>query len=683
MAERLWNMLKLVPSISASRKNSLITGLARIDDNTEELILSLYHLPDPKDFTEVKNATYCAWSYDSEVNRWGVIGELKKKNGLTFSFRKKVDQLSDGIFITAEAQGVKPMKPGEVLLASNPELFYQKLEVEPEVVEVQPSEERRPPAKAEDVVDIIPEEPVEMAKPELGTEKAIDCEPAQEEETIQVEVADLSEEETLETPLANVQEEETPETPLPELKVEETPETILSDREPELPSESELVFMAKTGHDSGVEKAEIREEEQEEEPIQELPVSEEIHEKLIHFYNDIPVENVLGLIKDRYSTIKGEVDLREYWDKCKEYCNDLYEETKLKDIYGEIKKDLKNIMDQLELDQLWCKLEDFIQEMLDLFDMKKWAKKTKEWMDAIDINEWYCKMKDYMDVILDEVDLGELWFKVRCWIENLLEKMSVEEMMIWIKLKVQTIREMDVDELRVEAIDLFKQFVDQIKMPELKMAVMKVAFKEKINQVGDFFKRIKNKVDTTSKDSSVERQHQTPKENKKLYVDMQKYQRPAQFRTEVGQKPAMNPDHNMYNDVDDELAAGYGHFTQQGHPNVNMYNTMEEPTAFDTGFYSKMYNPYMFKTTPAYGYPGMAQNPYYPTHQYNQHPMMYSYPGYGYGANKGNMSYCPCQQCQNCFQFGYDAMGDPRYFYDEEDEGYFFITPDGEIIRKS
>lgn len=713
MAERLWNMLKLVPSISASRKNSLITGLARIDDNTEELILSLYHLPDPKDFTDVKNATYYAWNYDSEANRWNVLGELKKKNGLTFSFKRKVDELSDGIFVTAEAQGSIPMKPNDVLLASNPELFYQKLEVKPETVEVQQSTERRPPAEAEDVVDITPDGPVKMASPELGTEEVIDCEPVWEEAI----VVEHKEGEISEKPLVNSKEEKYSEASLSDIDEEETSKAQTSSQisdlkaeitYPEFPAESKTALAANVGHDSETEKfrvgkTEVRGEEQEEKLTMESKDSEEIHQKLIHFYHDIPVENVFGLIKDRYSIIKDEVDFHDYWDKFKEYFHDLYRDSKIKSTYEEVQKDLVDIMEKLELNELWSKLEGFIQELLDLFDVKKWAKNAKEWLDVINTNEWYSKVRSYSDAILEEVDLGVLWFKVRCWIENLLEKMSVDEMMIWVKLKVQSIREMDANELRVEAIDLFKQFVDQIKMPELKMAVLKVAFKEKMNQVGGFFKRIKNKVDPISQDSQDERQYQTLEKDKKSYSDMQYYHRPAQFKTEIGQRPAINPSPNMFNDMEDGLAADYDSFAQHEHSNANLFNTMEENTSWNSNSYNQMYDPYMFKSNPAFGYQEMpmAHNPYYQqyAHQqpqfgqgqstghqqqpmgYQQNPMLYPYPGYG--MNRGNMYYCPYQQCQNCFRFGYDAMGDPRYFYDEEDEGYFFITPDGEIIRKS
>ena len=77
MAENMWNMLKLLPSIAASRKNSMITGLARREEDTGEINISVYHLPDPDEFLDGRGNTYFAWDYNSQTNEWKKIGQLK------------------------------------------------------------------------------------------------------------------------------------------------------------------------------------------------------------------------------------------------------------------------------------------------------------------------------------------------------------------------------------------------------------------------------------------------------------------------------------------------------------------------------------------------------------------------------------------------------------------------------
>ncbi|AZR73782.1 hypothetical protein BBF96_10525 [Anoxybacter fermentans] len=570
MVEKLWNMLKLIPSIAASRKNSMITGLARIEENSDELIISVYHLPDPMEFLGGREATYYAWSYDSKNNKWNKIGKLQRRNKLTFSFKKKLSPEGDGIFVTVEAKDMEPNRPGQVIISSNPELFYQDLTGE---------SIEKIPARKEEKND-------EEIKPAVNAEESIEMD--LKEESYQKErVEENYEEESVHFGLE-----------MSEGKAEED----LVEESVTLDSKEELKYPEP---ERAVNESEIDEEK--------AMLTNQFGEVLSDFHRDLSVDEVIKILKKRLKFWKKEIDFVEYWEKCKEYCCEFYEETKLKELLMQINEDVKDILDRIDLDDLWDRIEDFIKEIMELLNSKEWIEKSKCWLKEADIKEWFYKIRAYLDAILDEINPEELWCKIKDWLESILEKMDIDEILIWIKLKIRKMREMDVDEFKKECKRLFKQFVDGLKMPELKVAIFKVAVKDKVNRVEKFIQKIKDR-DGFKKLGQKSR----PPKSKDKRTNQKKKNQFLDYTT-----------------------------------HINFYD-----------------NPYIFKPIPDYG---SEEIPFV------QPYLFYSYPCMGYMNGM-----CPYIQTpyQSFFRVGYDAMGEPRYFYDIKDEEYYFITPDGEIEKR-
>ncbi len=594
MADRTWNMLKLVPSISASRKNSMITGLARIDDYTKELVLSLYHLPDPKEFLNVKNGTYYAWIYDGENKIWQKIGRLQQKNGLTFSLKKKMPLKGDGIFVTAEVKGHEPKEPSEVIVSSNTELFYQDL--------IFVKEEEVSSKKEDQVVDI-------EVEPDILVESV-------EEEQIEEQFEKQVEERVEERVEEQVEEKVIMEKP-DILKIEIKDE--LDKLAPEKSLEEEII-----------------------------PKREQVEpkENLIDLEGDIPVDEFVGVIKDRFDILNKEINFKKYWDEFKEYIYDLYEEMELYEFYDEIKEDIKELFDRLDLEKVLNHVKDIALESVEDVHINEWIKKTKCFINDLEIEEWYCKIKSYIEAILKDIDLNKFWDNTKCWIDDLFTKMDIDQIMIWIKLKVRQMQKMNGEELRIELKGLLSETADRIQMPELKLAVLKVILKDKLSRFGDFFQQIKEK---------------------------------AALEREISEKPDSETSQKI-NPTKYPKSNNYVNYTQNPYPyKARSYSI---PSEFMSNQNSKnmsknMYSPHCYSCENSpYAYRAIANQ----TQQYYQPEMM----GYGYYPQMNyNYPWMYPSCYQNFFQIGYDAMGIPRYLYDEEDEGYYFITPEGEIIRKS
>lgn len=568
-------MLKLVPGISASRKNSLITGLARIDENSDELILSAYHLPEPTDFLDVKKATYFAWYYDSQKKSWGKIGELHQKNNLTYSLKKHITVQGSGVFITVEKKGEEPKEPGEIIISSDPELFYKELDnySEPEVS--LPSKKEYPDTS------MIKENQIEYQSEDYDSYN----------QAIEYAYSEANE-----------------------------AKTDLSLPKKRNPNDLKDLFY--------------------------------------DLYSDLPVNEVVGLVKNRYLMLKEEVDLSSYWTKCKEYAAELSKDLELDELWEEIKVDFKKIIQKIDLENLWDKVEDLIKDLVAAIDLKEWIQTIKQWLKNLDIHEYYTKLKMYLNAILEKVPLEELWIKVKSWLERLLEQMDIEEIMIWIKIKIRQMRQMSADEMKQEIQNLCKQFIDELNMPEIKIALVKVTVKDKFNQVGNFFKQIKEKM---TKEDSLPPNNSN---NATSYVgDGQKNYGREQ------RKNFHNPFPNR----------------RQAAANSPLKPFAEQPFSYPSAEYK--HNPGVAENEQS-GYSRPS------SHQMYQHPFPYQ-PVYGYNlpqyyANLRAMSgyyNCPCQSClenyRQEFKIGADAIGKPRYFYDQEDGNYYFLNPDGELVKKS
>ncbi len=623
MAERTWNMLKLVPSISASRKNSMITGLARIDEHTDELVLSLYHLPDPKEFLDVKSGTYFAWFYDGHNRKWKKIGKLQQKNGLTFSLKKKTMSNGDGIFVTAEAKGQEPNVPGEVIVSSNTEIFYQDLKEESSV---DVPKEIEPVVREAEVID-------HKGEPEILVEQA---------EQFKEQVAEHKEQSTLEKPV------------ILETKVEEKIETEV---ETEIKAESERTDLSVEEIDSELDNVNLSGID-----------SEKFmnDQEFINRKSDLPIDDFMGIMKERFEQSNEDMDFKEYWNKCKEYLFDLYEDLKLQEFYEEIKDDIKDLFERFDLDKFWNHLKEMVLNLVETIQIHEWIGKAKCMIQELDIEEWYCKVKGYIEAVLEEIDLNKFWNNMKHWMGELLENMDVDQIMHWIKCKFSIMQNMSGDELKTELKNLALQAADRLQMPELKLAVFKVALKEKASRLGDFFHQVKEKIEIQKEDFKKEETQNvetknTPKRTQSKHpeerysVNFTQSPYPYTPRSYTPESPEMT-NHRTNNSCKE------------------MYHNM------GAEMYANHYdNPYTCKAMPNYSEQHDNLNPmpygYYPyASYYSELPMEFM-------NNNCQWMYPYC--CQGCFQVGYDALGVPRYFYDGEDGEHYFITPDGEIIRKS
>lgn len=544
-------MLKLVPGISASRKNSLITGLARIDENSDELILSAYHLPEPTEFLDVNRATYYAWYYNSQKKSWGKIGELHQKNNLTYSLKKHLIVEGSGVFVTVEKKGEEPKEPGQIIISSDPELFYQEL----------------------NTADTKPEDSI------MGQEETINY--------------------------INIAEQK-----------------------------DDLSNQALTDQD------EVKRD------VAKKPKNEDLKDLFYDLYSDLPVNEVAGLVKNRYMMLKEEVDLPYYWGKCKKYAAELSKDLELDELWEDIKADFSKILQKIDLEDLWDKVEDLIKDLVETIDLKAWIQTLKCWLKDLDIHEYYSKLKMYINAILEKVPLEELWSKIKNWLEGLLEQMDIEEIMIWIKIKIRQMRQMTPDEMKQEIQNLLKQLVDELEMPEIKIALVKVTVKDKVEQVGNFFKGLKEKM---TKDGDL-----TPKNSN---AQGENSKSPSLSSGQNSRKSPHNPFPNKRHIKDNDPSPN--------NPSKGFFHPYAELNQSPKNYYQPSAE--------------MGKNPYH----YGYNPSQY-YPQPGAMPRYYN---CPCKTCLDyypgAFKVGADAMGKPRYFYDEEDGNYYFLTPDGQLVKKS
>lgn len=649
MAEKLWNMLKLLPSISASRKNSLITGLARVDEKTDELILSLYHLPEPAEFLDGKSATYYAWFYDEEGKDPIKIGELQRKNGLTFGYRKKVTLAGDGLFITVEEKGREVKQPGMVVLASNPEIFYRELVKEepvrkpaesihkevkmPEFVEVKPVErgEKLTPPREEEPVHTEPikptltDIPTEIPKPtavpvaapvfaQIPIEEPVPvdevkpieeipaitrdvraAEPVSEVKPIEEipaiirdvraeeSVCEVNSREEIQAITRDVQTEKSVKkvTPIKEIPTI-TREMVDSEKQHRKPAED--VLMGVWQQEAEIPACEPMFAAQSQSARSAVKPtapkakngdtkSEEFKKLLSDFYADLPGDEFMGIIKDRYNALKKEIDLKEYWEKVKHYIHVFWEETKLAELWEAIKKDLKYLADKIGLGHLWEKIGDLITDIIEFLDPREWLAKAKYWIHVVDehLQEWYETAKKYVNAILSEVEPALLWERIKLWIEGLLEKMNIDEIIIWIQVKIRELSRMRMEDVKDELERLSRQFIDALKLPELKMAVIKVAIREKLGQVGGFFQKVKETA-------SGQKPPHDPEQSGKL--------NPC---SGIGDA---NPP--IKNDVQHDP-----NYYAPAYPFANIYGGPEDTSNYSYATYGMMGNPY-----------GMTHNPY-------------------------------------------------------------------------
>ncbi len=635
MPERLWNMLKLVPGISASRKSSLITGLARIDENTDELILSVYHLPEPTEFLDDKKATYYAWYYNQETEAWGKIGELQARNNLTYSLKKRGVSDGSGIFITVEATGREPLNPGEVIISSDPELFYKNLG---EVKSVEFGT-----FKTQPIIDDV--------------RSAIT-----DEDTLEVSVDEIPDEERVEPDYDLAMEKD-------ELAMNLNIDSM--ERDFEVTSWIEETIQPETVKIKPVTR------------VDEKPVMNKgIGERFAELSTELHLDDMVGMFKDNYAMVKHEVNLQHYWDKIKDYAADLYEDLELDGIYEDVKEDFEDLMKRIDFECFWNKVEDLAKDLVEISDLKGWVYKAKCWLDELDMEDWYRKTRAYVDAILEVVDIEKSWPKVKHWLVNLLESVDIDDAMVWVESKTHQMRDMNTHELKAEFVDLVRKFFNEVKMPEVQMAIAKVVVKEKVDRVGNFFREITNRVQLSGpadreQKSPISEMNRRPvaaapvTANPTMTVNYGHTSNRKQLAyVNQNQPPFASP--FMPAPKHPTQKAGYKGKNQQVHtakpkPRPNYHSNMNN---------SYLYNPYIFLPTVDYSN-GQKMNP--ETGHYGVQQ-----PGYGYGHT--NYYGCPCRQYmqyyQENFQVDKDVMGNPRYIYGEDDK-YYFITPDGELVRKS
>lgn len=523
MPEKLWNMLKLVPGISASRKSSLITGLARIDKNTEEFILNVYHLPDPSEFLGVEQATYFAWYYDGETQNFGKLGELRRKNKLTYNLKNKHIPKGDGIFITVENSARIPKKPGEILLSSNRELFYQGLNDSLETTLLTESIEQKSYNFFKEEISTEKIKIVDFSDPISKTKKDIVevSEPSEIKGEIKVDFASVDYTQGHENELTDeliVQGNQeansilggdiaSAESPLHEISQEKTEQKNEFTDTEMVESKSDYFdpFEVFSG-EHGVKSTAYGSANTDFAMTDKAKIDDQFKEFVSKLYEDFHGTEIAELVKDNYTLFKEEFDLEKYKNKCKRYIFNFYEETELKDFYEKIVLDFNYLLHKVDLEELWNKFEGLTVDLVENSEIRDWISIAKNWLRDLDISEFYQRMNIYVEAFLSVITPEEFWYKLKNWFEGLLDRMDIGEIMLWVRTKIGHLREMDINQVKAEFINIFSTLIDELKIPELKLAMIKATLRDRFGQVGDVFQQIKKKAEDLGGEEKVEAQ---------------------------------------------------------------------------------------------------------------------------------------------------------------------------------